>query len=398
MKIIESIIPCPKHRYQFSQPIEQIAFFDIETTGLSPRASSLYLIGGMHYDSSQNQWILTQWFADDYQSEAKILEAFLDYLQNFKVLYHFNGATFDIPYVLQKCEKHYISLPDYAREIFENVLSYQTTDTEKLFCVDLLKEIRPLKKTLHLVKANQTALERWLGIQREDQYSGGELISVYAEYMQKKILHPEDASSLENLLLLHNHDDMEGMLSVCSILCFRDIHTLSETVIHNIEETPSALRITFALPQPVPRPVTLHHIWDSPLLADQKATLSLEADTGTLTLPLIKTMLKLFFTDYKNYFYLPSEDCAMHKSVAQFVDAAFRQKATAATCYTKKEGRFFPCLAKKATATEEPLFYQEHKTKPAFYLFDNKENGSLIENESLQKQLQSYLLQELSFF
>lgn len=393
MKIIQSIISPPKYLYKFRQPLEQIAFFDIETTGLSPKASSLYLIGGMHYDSNQNQWLLTQWFADDYQSETKILEAFLDYLKHFRTLYHFNGATFDIPYVSQKCQKHQIIIPDHAKDLFENVRSYETTDINKGFCVDLLKEIRPLKKRLHLAKANQTALEHWLGIQREDQYNGGELISVYAEYMQKKILHPDEAGALEKVLLLHNHDDIAGMLHVCSMLCFRDIFSPAEITITNIEETHFNLKITFELPQPVPRPVTLRHDWeDTLLLTDTEAKLSLDVSTGTLRLPSVQTTLKLFFADYKNYFYLPSEDCAMHKSVAQFVDAAFRQKATAATCYTKKEGTFFPCLSKKTVSTEEPLFYQEHKGKPAFYLLNTKDE------KALQRQLQRYLMQELPHF
>ncbi len=393
MKIIQSKIPSPKHTYIFPQPLKYIGFFDIETTGLSPKSSSLYLIGGMHYDPLHEQWFLIQWFADDYKSEKQILESFLEYLKNFQVLYHFNGATFDIPYILQKCQKHHIPVPSYVQELFENVLSYQTTFSKKRYCIDLLKEIRPLKKPLHLIKANQTALEHWLGIHREDKYNGGELISVYAEYMQKKILHPQEAEPLEKVLLLHNHDDMAGMLDVCSMLCYRDILSLTDPVTSNIEETPSALKITFSLPQPVPRPVTLHHDWDDNLLlADTKASLSLEASTGTLTLPLVQTTLKHFFADYKNYFYLPSEDCAMHKSVAQFVDAAFRQKATAATCYTKKEGIFFPCLSKKAVSTEEPLFYQEHKANPAFYLLDTKDKAIL------QTQIQKYLLQELPSF
>ena len=53
MKIIQSNIAVPKHSYKFSQPINQIAFFDIETTGLSPKASSLYLIGGMHFGAKK---------------------------------------------------------------------------------------------------------------------------------------------------------------------------------------------------------------------------------------------------------------------------------------------------------------------------------------------------------
>ncbi len=393
MKIIRSNIAIPKHSYKFSQPIDQIVFFDIETTGLSPKASSLYLIGAMHYDSSQNQWILTQWFADDYRSEATILEAFLEYLTSFQVLYHFNGATFDIPYILQKCQKHHITIPDNLKELFENILSYQTLPEGKGFSVDLLKEIRPLKKPLLLAKANQTALEHWLGIQREDKYNGGELITVYAEYMQKKILHPTEADALEKVLLLHNHDDMAGMLEVCSMLSFRENLSLTEPVLTNIEETPSSLKITFLLPQSVPRQVTLSHVWEeNPLLASTPAILSFEDTTGILSLPLVHTTLKHFFADYKNYFYLPSEDCAMHKSVAQFVDSQFRQKATAATCYTKKEGSFLPCLSKKPASTQEPLFYQEHKAKPAFYLLASPNA------DALQQQMTEYLRQELPHF
>ena len=99
MKTIQSTVSTPDELYPFHQPLEQIAFFDIETTGLSPKTSSIYLIGVMHYNSHKQSWQITQWFADDYQSEEPILEAFLSYLEDFSYLYHFNGCTFDIPFV-----------------------------------------------------------------------------------------------------------------------------------------------------------------------------------------------------------------------------------------------------------------------------------------------------------
>lgn len=52
MKTIKSTIKPPRSSFDFPQKMEDIAFFDIETTGLSPKASSLYLIGGMHYDGT----------------------------------------------------------------------------------------------------------------------------------------------------------------------------------------------------------------------------------------------------------------------------------------------------------------------------------------------------------
>ena len=36
------------------------------------------------------------------------------------------------------------------------------------------------------------------------------------------------------------------------------------------------------------------------------------------------------------------EDCAIHKSVGQYVDRSARKKATAKTCYTRAAGLFVP--------------------------------------------------------
>ena len=62
----------------------------------------------------------------------------------------------------------------------------------------------------------------------------------------------------------------------------------------------------------------------------------------------IKTLngeLKYFFENYKDYFYLPDEDEAIHKSIAQFVDKNHRVKATKNNCYTKKSGYFLPVFS-----------------------------------------------------
>ena len=38
--------------------------------------------------------------------------------------------------------------------------------------------------------------------------------------------------------------------------------------------------------------------------------------------------MKYFFKDYKNYYYLPMEHMAIHKSMAAYVDDAHKEKAT----------------------------------------------------------------------
>ncbi len=393
MKTIQSTVSTPDELYPFHQPLEQIAFFDIETTGLSPKTSSIYLIGVMHYNSHKQSWQITQWFADDYQSEEPILEAFLSYLEDFSYLYHFNGCTFDIPFVKAKCKKHHIAIPETVQPILSKTISSQVNDAGAN--IDLLKEIRPLKKLLGLAKANQTYLEHWIGLNREDTYDGGQLIKVYSEYMQQKIMKKPGADELEHLLLLHNHDDIAGMLSVCIMLSYKDLF-YPVRPFFSCSCTAENDRIHISFPVRLPRESTLYHAFEksdsSECIFTEPACLSLQKNLATLSLPLYRGVLKFFFPDHKDYYYLPQEDTAIHKSVAQFVDASCRRKATAANCYTKKEGIFLPSLAAKESSLDKPRFYMTYKASPACYLL------SADDPDEQKEMLSSYLFHELPFF
>ena len=80
------------------------------------------------------------------------------------------------------------------------------------------------------------------------------------------------------------------------------------------------------------------------------------------------TRLKYFYSNYKDYYYLPAEDTAMHKSIAEFVDKAHRQKATKANCYTKKPGQFLP----QWTLLFAPYFKKSYEDKDVYFeLTDN---------------------------
>lgn len=381
MKIIQSTVTAPRYSYLSDKEAERSVFFDIETTGLSPKASSLYLIGAMHYNVNSRRWQMTQWFADDYRSEADILHAFFEYLKPFQRLYHFNGATFDIPYLLAKCEKHSLSVPAVCTELLQGAGS-----------IDILKEIRPLKKKLGLLKANQTALEKWLHIRREDDFTGGELNSVYTEYMQKKLLHKEGTDKLEKLLLLHNHDDIAGMLEVASLLSYRDaLSPVQAPEILDIRRDDKSLRIYFSLPHSVPRQTEIvHNFPPAAELIHDSARLILDEQTGILQIPLYTGQLKFFFPNYPDYYYLPLEDTAIHKSVAAFVDKAYRKKATASTCYTRREGIFLPELSKTSLA-DIPVFYSEYKAKTCFYQLPEQEDNR-------KALLRQYLFHDLPSF
>ncbi|HEX3023441.1 MAG TPA: ribonuclease H-like domain-containing protein, partial [Lachnospiraceae bacterium] len=59
------------YSFQNEYKLEEILFFDIETTGFSPESTLLYLIGCIYYQGGS--WQITQWFADDNESEQNIL-------------------------------------------------------------------------------------------------------------------------------------------------------------------------------------------------------------------------------------------------------------------------------------------------------------------------------------
>lgn len=356
MKTFNYKCKVPKFKYYFRHPVEQILFFDIETTGLSPKASSLYMIGIMFYNKEDNNWHLIQFFADNYKSEADMINSFLDILENYNYLYHFNGKTFDIPYILNKCDKHGISPSEHSDKILN--------DKNGIYSIDILAYIRPVKKMLNLSKANQTALERWLGIVRDDKFDGGKLIPIYTEYMQKKILAPSKAEDLEKILLLHNYEDIENMLNIASIMSYNDISALSpisddETIFNeyskqfyisditidedgmlNILCTVDELIFPKKVDINIPFPKSSSKVYQE----TDNLQLTFENNTVLLKVPILSGILYNYIKNYKDYYYFSDKDIALHKSVAAYMNKSHRKKATAATCYTKKQGYFIPSL------------------------------------------------------
>ena len=75
-----------------------LAFFDLETTGLS--SSPLFLIGAMVWQDGQ--LVSHQFFARDYSQEAGVVQLFGELAAGRKLLVSFNGKSFDAPFVLTR--------------------------------------------------------------------------------------------------------------------------------------------------------------------------------------------------------------------------------------------------------------------------------------------------------
>lgn len=335
----------------------RLLFFDIETTGFVAKNTTLYLIGALWYEDEKIKII--QWFNEDGTSEDVILSAFNDFCKNFTHLVHFNGLGFDLPYLSQKAD----------------LLKIPFTEAANLTQIDIYKEIRSYKNIFALDNMKQISIERYLNIDRQDTYSGKELISVYQRYVTR----PND--EMEHLLLLHNHDDLLGMPSISKILNYKaffkepDITSIQMALVDN------QLILTFTcdnsayLPKRVS--LTVNNIY-----------LNAMEQQATLHIPVIHDTLKHYFTDYKNYYYLPKEDTAIHKSIAAFVEADNKEKAKKDTCYVKKTDRFIPCH----NDTLREVFQTELKAPDKYQTLESLQSADTeLQKEYIKSTLQIFI-------
>lgn len=318
-------------------PPEDILFVDIETTGFTARSSSLYLIGAAYLQAGC--WRIRQWFAESPAEEPGLLHDFFAFGRSFSHLVHFNGNNFDLPYLLQKCEQHKLS---YNFDGFEGI--------------DLYKRISPYKAFLHTPNCKQKTLEELMGVEREDTYHGGELIEIYRSYVKS-----QDPRA-RSLLLLHNSDDMKGMLQILPLLAFYDLFNgsikarkvQSNRYVDYHGHDRQEILMKLALPTPLPFPISN---------LSNGCYFSGEGSEGILKVPLYEEEMKYFYANYKDYYYLPAEDMAIHKSVASFVDKAYRTQATAASCYTRKYAAYLP----QWDIFMEPFFKRDYKSRELFF-------------------------------
>lgn len=329
---------------------DEVVFFDIETTGFSPETTILYMIGCIY--CQQDRLICTQWFADSKDAQSDVITAFMGLIGNYKLLICYNGLGFDIPYLQKKCQMY--RLPYDLRSL--NVL-------------DIYKQIQPFRPFFHTQNLKQKSMETFLGINREDKYSGGELIEIYLKYLENH------SGEYMNLLTMHNRDDLIGMTGLLPMLAYKitcnggfGINNIQKISYNSPDRAPGT-EVTFTLQLTCSVPKRISFGNDSAFFSmyDSAATLTVKAHTDEL---------KYFYPNYKDYYYLPQEDTAIHKSVAFYVDKNFRTRAKAANCYSKKTGCFLPQYDEVIT----PYFKIDYYDKIKYFEFtdDFRENPESV--------------------
>lgn len=320
---------------------EDCLFFDIETTGLSPASASVFLIGVLSY--SGTEWTLTQWMSQNPEEESLLLQTFLSIVETKNTLIHFNGSTFDIPFIKERSRKW-------------NLQPSSLSHFEKMQTVDLYQKLRVLKKLYSLERLTQQSLEQFCGWKRTDQLTGKHMIDLYKKYIASQ------EPLVADLLLLHNHDDLLGMIK---LLPLTNVLLMNTSVVNDKKEITvvtdqqdHTLTFHFSLLSSLPDSVIKEGE-----IGKCSYKLYLSESSGTFMIQSLSDELKYFFPDYKNYYYLPAEDQAIHKSIGIFVDREHRQNAKPFNCYTRKTSIFLPQIMKEF----HPEFLEAYSDKLSFF-------------------------------
>ena len=182
----------------------KIAFFDIETTGLSPDYAKT-ILGGLLRPASSGAEVF-QYFASDLHEEPQLLAAYLQALSQADLLISFNGNRFDLPFLNRRAQAENLApLPPF----------YTSLDLYR--CCRFYSSLPQILPNL-----KQKTVERFLGIapERTDEISGAESITLYREYQKTK----DDA--LRSAVLLHNRDDLVQLSRLLGIFNRLDLHRI----------------------------------------------------------------------------------------------------------------------------------------------------------------------------
>ncbi len=322
--------------------LETCLFFDIETTGFSPRTAMIQQICLLHFSNPEEPELL-HYFCNEVDDERPVLEAFFAQIHANTTLIHYNGNTFDLPFLKKRAQYHRLPLPASLNN-----------------GLDLYHTLRKLKPFLALPDFKLKTLEQQFGYQRLDSLSGKDVVSQYEAFMMEKLSKGTENQERLALLSAHNMEDVLATWQIASALTYRicpdDL---------NVTEHSQKKALQGKAKGAYPFPLTI---------SQEFATISYDTTSVELQIPVFEGKLYHFYPDYENYYYLPEEDYAIHKSVGSFVDASHRKKATAKTCYTPAQGTFLP-IPKKTfqdtpfTGTGKPMtFFQKENRSPLYYL------------------------------
>lgn len=319
-------------------------FFDIETTGFHRKHSSISIIGYVLIKG--NSIVLGQILLQSPIEEKEALLTFKDIISSGKLLVHYNGSSFDLPFLIAKC-RFYGICPDFLEE----------KDS-----FDIYRNLLPFKK-IFPKGMKQKSMEVYTGFQRTDKLSGAEVVTTYQNFIKT------GAEEYKKEILLHNKEDLLGMFHVADLLRLKHLSKANSIKISLSDDEQAKIDAR------IKEPFSYNFIVEKEING-QSCLLSKKFDELQLNLPIFHGELYYFFPDFKNYYYLPSEDTAIHKSIGKFVDKEHRIQASQNNCYQKRTDRFLPFIKKD---TNFPVFYDLEKKNRWIRIDDIVKDSSTLQ-------------------
>ena len=282
-------------------------FLDIETLGLSPKTAPVYLIGLGYY--AEEGYEIHQIFAEREDEEGEILQALFPFLQNASRILTFNGEAFDLPFLTNRSHLYHLPFSYKSAKI--------TWEDRSLESFDILKAVRSLRRILQFPHYNQRALEDFLGIKRDGDLDGGQLIRVYRAFEQ-------DSDPIKlRALLDHNAFDVAHMPGLLDLLTYRNILT-TEYGIDSFTYDDKGISFTASSQLMLPAPLSIH-----------KTGIHLQFDGQRLQMfiPLTDGKMRYYLPNPKDYVRLKADGQLLPRALASSLDSSSYEKVDRDTCY-----------------------------------------------------------------
>ena len=323
-------------------PKDKILIYDIDTTSFEAANGCVFMIGVLFFDntSTGGELVSHHYFSEKISEELTIIETFLDFSTEYTICLSYKGESFDIPFIskrlfdLKKQNSGNKDLCDRLSALYTKLQSLRSRS------YDLYNEIHAVKAGLNFTSSKLDSLRKILGQSVPERISGENISKFYVEHiaaMKLKALQeisckPENTGYIREYVRKPIPDELAHISSDSGD------RFLDNILARNLENMEAVLYI-----------MKLSHLFvmrrgsfDVTIGSVPTVTFSISERDFHIDIPVeIQTLnLKIFYANFKDYYYFPSEDMAIHKSIAEFTGTGSKKKATSKTAYANVSGDF----------------------------------------------------------
>ncbi|QXE17495.1 ribonuclease H-like domain-containing protein [Clostridium sp. 001] len=189
-----------KQRINISQDIflscnmDDVAYFDIETTGFDREHDNIILISFGRF-LSRDDFEMKQYFSDVLEDEREVIYNFGLDVKKYSSWCSYNGIAFDEPFIKERAHQNNMCFKAPGHHI------------------DLYRLIRPYYKQLGMERCNLKTVEKHVGIDRKDKIDGGISVDLYKEFLESK------NENIKKTIMLHNYEDVLNLPKIHEFAC-----------------------------------------------------------------------------------------------------------------------------------------------------------------------------------